>query len=146
MHQHPRPSPRASSPSSAPTNPSRTNNGREGPHSRLGSEVFSYSETEDASPRGGDSLVVVGPTMETRKKLDQILQVRLPSMVDAKWQSYEAQMANVGFHQNFYTKAATIILQSRIATPTVQTKDNNIKVNKWVSFASFYIKYKRLMF
>ena len=141
MHQHPRPSPRAASPSSASTNPSRTNNGREGRHSRLGSETPSYSEPEDASSRGGDSLIVVGPTSETRKKLDQILQVCLYSGEIVEWQTCEDGMADAGFHQNFYTKAATIILQSRISTPTVQTRDNNIKVNKWVSAASPCPKY-----
>jgi len=35
--------------------------------------------------------------------------------------------------QNYHTKAAIVILQSRVALPTVRGKDDTTKVNKWVS-------------
>jgi hypothetical protein len=35
--------------------------------------------------------------------------------------------------QNFHTKAAIVILQSRMNLPVIRQKDGSIKVNKWVS-------------
>jgi autophagy-related protein 13 len=35
--------------------------------------------------------------------------------------------------QNFHTKAAILILQSRMSLPVIITKDGGKKVNKWVS-------------
>ena len=39
----------------------------------MGSEVPTYSETDDSLR--GDSVVVTGPTNDTKRKLDQIIQV-----------------------------------------------------------------------
>jgi len=85
MHQHPRPSPMTASPASSPrTNPTRTNNPREegsSPHTRTNSDMPVYSEGDDGS---GDSGVMPsnGPSKDSVKKLDQIIQVgnrQLPS-------------------------------------------------------------------
>lgn len=76
MHQHPRPSPMTASPASSPrTNPTRTNNPREeGSHTRTNSDMPAYSEGDDGS---GDSGVMPpnGPSKDSVKKLDQIIQV-----------------------------------------------------------------------
>lgn len=133
MHQHPRPPPREASPASSPTtNPYRTNNpreGSEGGHSRFNSEVPSYNESDDGGIRG-DSVVVSGPSVETKRKLDQIIQVsRLET-------GASGSVANAC--KNFHTKAATVILQSRMALPTIRTKDQTTKVNKWVSHSNGY--------
>ena len=74
MHQHPRPSPTMASPASSPrTNPSRTNNPRE-ESSRAGGtpEMAGYNDTDEGS---GDSGVMSGPSKDSVKKLDQIIQV-----------------------------------------------------------------------
>ncbi|KFY13733.1 hypothetical protein V492_03066 [Pseudogymnoascus sp. VKM F-4246] len=110
MHQHPRPPPQGSSPASSPsTNPYRTNNPREGGqsgHSRFGSDAPQYSESESTGMRADNVAPSSGPSAEARRKLDQIV-------------------------QNFHTKAATVILQSRMSFPTIRTKDQTTKVNKW---------------
>ncbi|TVY83205.1 Autophagy-related protein [Lachnellula suecica] len=109
MHQHPRPSPVTASPASSPrTNPTRTNNPREeGPsyHTRTNSDMPAYNEGDDGS---GDSGVMAtnGPSKDSIKKLDQII-------------------------QNFHTKAAIVVLQSRMSLPIVYTKEGLKKVNKW---------------
>ncbi|TVY40507.1 Autophagy-related protein [Lachnellula subtilissima] len=109
MHQHPRPSPMTASSASSPrTNPNRTNNPREegpGSHTRTNSDMPIYNEGDDGS---GDSGVMPsnGPSKESVKKLDQII-------------------------QNFHTKAAIVVLQSRMSLPILYTKDGSKKVNKW---------------
>jgi hypothetical protein len=91
MHQHPRPSPMTASPASSPrTNPTRTNNPREeGSHTRTNSDMPAYNEGDDGS---GDSGVMPsnGPSKDSVKKLDQIIQVKgngfyqvLPAVLDA---------------------------------------------------------------
>ncbi|KAK3349120.1 autophagy-related protein 13-domain-containing protein [Lasiosphaeria hispida] len=89
MHQQSRHPPRVSSPASSPkTNPTRTNNQREAfglpARSRAGSEATSQDGSMDTSGSAG-----TGPSRESIKKLDQIV-------------------------QNFYLKASVLILQSRI--------------------------------
>ncbi|KAH6679492.1 autophagy protein-like protein Atg13 [Halenospora varia] len=109
MHQHPRPSPVTASPASSPrTNPTRTNNPREesaGMHTRTNSDMPGYNEGDEGS---GDSGFIGsnGPSKEAVKKLDQII-------------------------QNFHTKAAIVVLQSRMSLPVIFTKDGSKKVNKW---------------
>lgn len=77
MHQIPRQGPRAASPASSPTtNPMRTNNPREPPrpagHSRTGSEALAQPPpTAAAAEESAD----MGPSRESIKKLDQIIQV-----------------------------------------------------------------------
>lgn len=62
----------------------------------------------DADEGSGDSGVIApnGPSKDAVKKLDQII-------------------------QNFHTKAAILILQSRMSLPVIITKDGTKKVNKW---------------
>ncbi|PBP18163.1 autophagy protein Atg13 [Diplocarpon rosae] len=109
MHQHPRPSPITAAPASSPrTNPARTNNPREdgsSSNSRLAAEMKGHNEADEGS---GDSGVIAasGPSRDVVKKLDQII-------------------------QNFHTKAAYLILQSRIPLPVVFSKDGTKKLNKW---------------
>ncbi|KUI52463.1 Autophagy-related protein 13 [Cytospora mali] len=104
MHQHPRQPPRVSSPASSPqTNPTRSNNPREGPGAQM-------RVTPDSPRRGTGSsagsaeLEPRGPSRESIKKLDQIL-------------------------QNLYLKAAVVIAQSRIRTTPLGPS----KINKWFS-------------
>ncbi|KAI9645141.1 autophagy protein 13 [Ciborinia camelliae] len=109
MHQHPRRSPITASPASSPrTNPTRTNNPREESrtgYSRTTSDMPHYQEIDDASEDSG-VMAATGPSREAVKKLDQIL-------------------------QNFHTKAAIIIIGSRVGLPVVFTKEGPKKVNKW---------------
>ncbi|KAK6065195.1 hypothetical protein SCUP515_11341 [Seiridium cupressi] len=110
MHQTPRPGPRSSSPASSPaTNPMRTNNPREnarpGGHSRTGSEATVQEPSSAARTReeGADS----GPSRESVKKLDQIV-------------------------QNIFAKTGTLILQERMqVTPMLVAGTREKKVSKW---------------
>jgi hypothetical protein len=73
MHQQSRHPPRVSSPASSPqTNPARTNNQRD--RGRAGLETAA----EDGAPGGSDGYDAAGtgPSRESIKKLDQIIQVR----------------------------------------------------------------------
>ena len=129
MHQHPRPSPVTASPASSPrTNPTRTNNPRDeglSPHSRAGSDIPGYNEADEGS---GDSGVIAtsGPSRDAVKKLDQIIQVNTPAILSS--------LGKYLHHcpQNFHTKAAIVVLQSRMPLPVILTKDGTKKVNKWV--------------
>ncbi|KAI3536335.1 hypothetical protein CABS01_01218 [Colletotrichum abscissum] len=109
MHQQARPAPRVSSPASAPqTNPTRTNNPREG--------MLGTRERASSGASGRDS-AAASPTIETPpgsvsadavKKLDQII-------------------------QNFHTKAASLVLQSRLNLKPIYAArgSGNKKLNKW---------------
>ncbi|KAI8272466.1 Autophagy-related protein 13 [Colletotrichum sp. SAR11_57] len=111
MHQQARPAPRVSSPASSPqTNPSRTNNPREaslGPRARASSET-SGRESAVASSSAAETPPSAGPPADAVKKLDQII-------------------------QNFHTKAASVVLQSRIdLKPAYHTRGpGSKKLNKW---------------
>ncbi|RFU35145.1 hypothetical protein B7463_g1219, partial [Scytalidium lignicola] len=111
MHQHPRPSPLTASPASSPrTNPTRTNNPREEnayAPSRPTSEPSNYNETDEGSA-DRDMTLPAAANKEAIKKLDQIV-------------------------QNFFPKAALLILQSRMPISTIVLRDGNKKVNKWFS-------------
>ncbi|KAI9054538.1 hypothetical protein LZ554_001694 [Drepanopeziza brunnea f. sp. 'monogermtubi'] len=63
---------------------------------------------EESSSSSGDSGVIAasGPSRDVVKKLDQII-------------------------QNFHTKAAYLVLQSRVLLPVVFSKDGTKKLNKW---------------
>ncbi|KAK3381666.1 autophagy-related protein 13-domain-containing protein [Podospora didyma] len=110
MHQQSRHPPRVSSPASSPqTNPSRTNNQREAALSsatraRAGSEavVHNSAPTSESGDGGG-----AGPSRESIKKLDQII-------------------------QNFYSKTAVLVLQSRLNLgPAGGQRAEGKKTNKW---------------
>lgn len=131
MHQQSRHPPRVSStsPATSPqTNPTRTNNPREGVaaaagRARAGSEAVTPLEAP-SPPEGQEPAVAPGPSRESIKKLDQIIQVC--TLVRASSVGCRADC-----QQNFYLKAAVLILQSRIAvTPTAAGKGR--KTNKWV--------------
>ncbi|KAL8936474.1 MAG: hypothetical protein Q9211_004172 [Gyalolechia sp. 1 TL-2023] len=113
MHQLHRPSPATASPASSPrTNPTRTNNPREGEASspRPGSErgysreqALDTGEGSDALMRGHDD----DPSRDGVQKLSQVV-------------------------QNYFTKAAHIILHSRVSLPPAYHKGTDVKrVNKW---------------
>ncbi|KAK0640862.1 autophagy-related protein 13-domain-containing protein [Cercophora newfieldiana] len=106
MHQQSRHPPRLTSPASSPqTNPTRTNNPREALSSTSRSRAGSEATgSEMASEAGsGDT----APSRESIKKLDQIV-------------------------QNFFSKAAILVLQSRLnLTPAGGKKAESRKTNKW---------------
>ncbi|KAK0628720.1 autophagy-related protein 13-domain-containing protein [Bombardia bombarda] len=107
MHQQSRHPPRVSSPASSPqTNPTRTNNQREAPspppRPRAVSEAAGHDGLVAASGLDG---AAAGPSPESYKKLDQII-------------------------QNFYSKAALVILQSRLNILPAEVK-RGAKTNKW---------------
>ncbi|KAL2266050.1 hypothetical protein VTJ83DRAFT_5402 [Remersonia thermophila] len=104
MHQHPRHPPRVASPASSPqTNPTRTNNPRD--RLRAASDVSGQDGGDPETPGSGSG---PGPSRDSIKKLDQII-------------------------QNFYYKAAVLILQSRLNTTPVAGRDENRKSNHWFS-------------
>ncbi|KAI3324283.1 hypothetical protein HD806DRAFT_64088 [Xylariaceae sp. AK1471] len=111
MHQTPRPTLRTASPASSPqTNPTRTNNQRD-PTSPAGqpapvSEVMSSAGT--VTPAGSIAARAEnGPTRDSIKKLDQII-------------------------QNVYSKAGTLILQERMrVTPVLVGKNLEKRTSRW---------------
>ncbi|WYZ35663.1 hypothetical protein EsH8_X_000310 [Colletotrichum jinshuiense] len=109
MHQQARPAPRVSSPASSPqTNPARTNNPREsvlGNRERAGSGA---SGREYAASPTLETPTGAGPPADAVKKLDQII-------------------------QNFHTKAASLVLQSRMNLKPIYTTrgSGSKKLNKW---------------
>ncbi|KAE8453464.1 autophagy- protein 13 [Mollisiaceae sp. DMI_Dod_QoI] len=96
------------SPASSPrTNPTRTNNPREeglNSSSRPVSDMPGYSETDEGS--GDSGVIATGPSKDAVKKMDQII-------------------------QNFHTKAAVVVLQTRMSLPVMINKDGSRKVNRW---------------
>ncbi|KAK3384575.1 autophagy-related protein 13-domain-containing protein [Lasiosphaeria ovina] len=107
MHQQSRHPARVSSPASSPqTNPTRTNNQRDavGSASRVRADSELGAQVASAAPDSGDGSDT-GPSKESIKKLDQII-------------------------QNFYYKAAVLILQSRLNL-TPDGGKNAGRPNKW---------------
>ncbi|KAI1458134.1 autophagy-related protein 13-domain-containing protein [Annulohypoxylon moriforme] len=110
MHQTPRAPPRTASPAlSQQTNPTRTNNQRDpgspgsGPPSRPGSRAQERPATGPGGGNQGDG----GPTKDSIKKLDQII-------------------------QNIYSKAGTVILQTRMqVTPILVGKTLEKRRSRW---------------
>ncbi|KAL8992645.1 MAG: hypothetical protein Q9169_006941, partial [Polycauliona sp. 2 TL-2023] len=114
MHQLHRPPPVTASPASSPrTNPTRTNNAREGGPSNsrpssgrgtLNEQAIDMGEGSDALMRGQDE---ADPGRDGVQKLNQVV-------------------------QNYFTKAAHIVLHSRVSLPAAYHKGTDIKrVNKW---------------
>ncbi|POR32880.1 Autophagy-related protein 13 [Tolypocladium paradoxum] len=112
MHQQARAPPRLSSPASSPqTNQTRTNNPRD---AALGARQRAGSNVSGRDPIGSpttDSLPSLGPPAESIKKLDQIV-------------------------QNFYTKAAVLILDSRMKVKITRNANGMRKTNKWYQIAT----------
>ncbi|KAI2463854.1 autophagy-related protein 13-domain-containing protein [Annulohypoxylon bovei var. microspora] len=110
MHQTPRAPPRTASPAlSQQTNPTRTNNQRDpgspvsSPPSRPGSRAQERMATGVGGGNRGDG----GPTRDSVKKLDQII-------------------------QNIYSKAGTVILQTRIqVTPILVGRSLERRTSRW---------------
>ncbi|KAL8715775.1 MAG: hypothetical protein Q9220_000442 [cf. Caloplaca sp. 1 TL-2023] len=114
MHQHHRPPPVTASPAKSPrTNPARTNNPREGESSRSRAssdrgtpreQSLDLSEGSDALIRGQE---VLAQESDGVQKLSQVV-------------------------QNYFTKAAHIILHARVPLPPAYQKGTDTKrVNKW---------------
>ncbi|KAI0139035.1 autophagy-related protein 13-domain-containing protein [Hypoxylon sp. NC0597] len=103
MHQTPRAPPRTASPAlSQQTNPTRTNNQRDptSPVSRTSSRQSSRAPEGTASGDGG-------PTWDSIRKLDQII-------------------------QNIYSKAGTVILQTRMqVTPILVGRSQERRTSRW---------------
>ncbi|KAG6361497.1 hypothetical protein INS49_009724 [Diaporthe citri] len=104
MHQHPRHPPRTASPASSPqTNPTRSNNPREG----IGAQARASPESPRPGPSssvGSGEFELKGPSPESIKKLDSIV-------------------------QNLFLKAAVLVAQARIKTTPLGAG----KTNKWFS-------------
>ncbi|KAI0097239.1 hypothetical protein GGR51DRAFT_541452 [Nemania sp. FL0031] len=112
MHQTPRPTLRTSSPASSPqTNPTRTNNQRDAmsPASQSvpGSDAtYDGSARTTMAPGSGAARSEGGPTRDSIKKLDQII-------------------------QNIYSKAGTLILQERMRVTPVIVGKNQRRTSRW---------------
>ncbi|PSK41856.1 Autophagy-related protein 13 [Elsinoe australis] len=110
MHQHPRPAPRSASSASTPqTNPQRTNNQRDDSTQRassrqsLSSESGSGRSQESETGRTEDTTTAPNPD---RQRLNLIV-------------------------QHFFSKAALIVLNSRVNLPPAQTREGEIRLDKW---------------
>ena len=135
MHQHPRPPPQMASPASSPsTNPTRTNNSREErrpvAHSRVNSEVSAYNEGDETPAAGDESAgIASGPSK------DSVEETR-PNHSGMSMH-FENSFIILIFIRTFHTKAAIVILQSRVSLPVIIGRDGSRKVNKWVSRFNF---------
>ncbi|KAI1387819.1 autophagy-related protein 13-domain-containing protein [Hypoxylon trugodes] len=111
MHQTPRIPPRTASPAlSAQTNPTRTNNQRDPTSPATRSPPRPSSAVQDGAAIGaGGGNRGDGPSRDSVKKLDQII-------------------------QNIYSKAGTVILQTRIqVTPVLVGRTQERKISRWFS-------------
>ncbi|MCJ1360022.1 MAG: autophagy protein 13 [Icmadophila ericetorum] len=113
MHQHPRVPPVTASPANSPrTNPMRTNNPRDQDRGSSRSDSGRGTPSEqDIGVAEGDTLLRAqensGQAKENLAKLSQVI-------------------------QNYHTKAALIILQSRVSLPPAYAKGSEVRrVNKW---------------
>jgi autophagy-related protein 13 len=119
MHQQPRASPRVSSPASAPqtnpTNPPRPNTHREAlPGARQRTSSNATGRDGPGSPTAEAPLSSAAPA-ESVKKLDQIV-------------------------QNFYNKAAVLILDSRIRVKPAVNANGQRKQSKWFQLETYEIE------
>ncbi|KAF2276698.1 uncharacterized protein EI97DRAFT_318796 [Westerdykella ornata] len=112
MYPHPRGSPRTASAANNPqTNPSRTNNQRD-PYSGRSSP---YSETlsyGDRASEEGDGEMISRP--ERPPDTDQTNSHRVNQII-----------------QNFFTKAALLIISSRASLPQCFNQNGDLRQNKW---------------
>ena len=159
MHQQSRHPPRGgyAAATNPQTNPTRTNNPRDAlaSRSRAASEAAPPGPSLDGGGGGGGgggvggggvtnapgtasatSLAVGGPTKESIKKLDQIIQVRMcivPSRPSRppQLECSISSLLTIFVPQNFYLKAAVLIVQSRIPV-TLSGSARSRKTNKWV--------------
>lgn len=142
MHQHPRPSPvTASSANSPRTNPSRTNNPREevSTGSRASSGRGTPSEQGIGVGEGVDAILrdpeSTSQSKDSMAKLNQVIQVCYHGAV----QIWRKRVWSNSWSQNYFTKSALTILDSRVSLPQAYSKDSTVKrVNKWVSILPRY--------
>ncbi|KAH7319711.1 autophagy protein Atg13 [Stachybotrys elegans] len=107
MHQHPRVPPRVASPApAAQTNHARSNSQREAAFTSRQRAGSIASARDGLGSPATEFPPPIGIPAESIKKLDQII-------------------------QNFYIKAATLILDSRIKVRPVRTANGSRKLNKW---------------
>ncbi|KAK2740517.1 autophagy protein 13 [Onygenales sp. PD_40] len=109
MHQNPRPSPATASPASSPrTNPARTNNMR------------------DRNPDPNSPQAEVGPFTTTGLGIEQVAELfEQGTSSTAPAREVVAKLNQIV--QQYHTKAALIILQSRVHLPPSYGKDSDIK-------------------
>lgn len=103
-----------------------------GGRARAGSGASAREPPASPAP---DASSARGPSAESFKKLDQIIQVSLlPSGLGLLRRLKPRLKANQGSPQNFHTKAASVILDSRMNLKTTSANKGsaNRKVNKWV--------------
>ncbi|PHH91047.1 hypothetical protein CDD83_1838 [Cordyceps sp. RAO-2017] len=108
MHQQARPPPRLSSPASTPQ-PSQTRSGNNPRDAVLGARQRAESNASLRDAMGSptvDNALSLGPPAESVKKLDQIV-------------------------QNFYAKAAILVLDARIKVKITRNANGLRKTNKW---------------
>ncbi|KAI4098130.1 MAG: hypothetical protein L6R37_006668 [Teloschistes peruensis] len=115
MHQHHRPPPATASPAKSPrTNPTRTNNPREGDPSRSRPDSARGTPNEQVGDMGEGSDALMrgqGGSDQGKDAIQKLSQVV----------------------QNYFTKAAHVILHSRVTLPPAYHKGtDNKRVNKWV--------------
>ena len=146
MHQLPRPSSKAA-PRPAPSRPNDRAAAESGDRNRASQPRMSA----DAPGRaGGEALVgpsrsLAGHSKEAMAKMNQIVQVKglVPrhcpldaGFVGARARARECTLADAVSYslQNYFIKAALIIVHSRMTCPPSYNKGTGVKrVNKWVS-------------
>lgn len=137
MHQHPRSSPKPAQPANTRrTDLARPGDAREqdGGDSRTSDRV--PSNEQEFNMGGGSDAIMQGQESashgkEQLAKLSQVIQVCCWTFCYALTQ-YDAYPS----WQNYFTKAALIILHSRVALPPAFSKDSRTRrVNKWVGHA-----------
>ncbi|OAX82123.1 hypothetical protein ACJ72_03527 [Emergomyces africanus] len=115
MHQHPRPPPATASPANSPrTNPARTNNPRD-------------RNAESNAPQAEVGRLHTATGLGIEHEAEMFVQV--PSNI-APARDIIAKLNQIV--QQYHTKAALIILHSRVELPPTYTKDSDMKrVNRW---------------
>jgi autophagy-related protein 13 len=148
MHQHPRPAPVTASPANSPrTNPAKTNNPRDrdpesnAPQAEAGANNVSGLGIEGGTETLEQAQPNTVPAKEGVTKLNQIIQVSrsVALLLKLSSQIFEGMITNfMILGQNYHTKAALIILHSRVDLPAVYSRGSDVKrVNRWVGSPKF---------
>ena len=128
------------SPANSPrTNPTRTNNPRDqdAGTSRSGSERSTASEQGIGIAEGADALIRgqdnLGQGSNNLAKLSQVIQVVISYCHIKICNELSKAKLIHEILQNYHTKAALILLQSRVSLPPAYAKGSDTRrVNKWV--------------
>ena len=124
MHQHPRPAPRsATAAANLQTNPARTNNQREETASRASSRQSLSSSGKSNSSDSARPEDTASAQSPERQRLNLIIQVSLCP-------SCSIRLAYVW--QRFFSKAALIVISSRVTLPPAHNREGDIRLEKWV--------------